>query len=163
MSNHSTYTLVVGALVRNDSDAILLVRHPQRGWEIPQGRVEDGEDLIAALHREVCEEAGVAITLGPLAAIWTKVNTPPALIFNFLAAHAAGEPIAEAECLEAGWFPPETARELVTHPVNRDRLALLLDNKGEIAYRTYTSGPYRIVHETSFCAVPAVLPFVRTD
>lgn len=162
MNKASTYTLVVGALVRNSGGAILLVRHPQRGWEIPQGRVEDGEDLIAALHREVREEAGVEITLGPLASIWTKVSMPPALIFNFLAEHTAGEPIAEAECLEAGWFLPETAIELVTHPVNRDRLTLLLGNEGEITYRAYTSAPYRIAQENIVWPAPAALPLRET-
>ncbi len=161
MSKHSTYTLVVGALVRNDSGAVLLVRHPQRGWEIPQGRVEDGEDLLAALHREVREEAGVEITFGALAAVWTKVSAPQALIFNFLATHAGGEPHAAEECLEAGWFPAATARELVTHPVNRDRLNLLLENRGEVAYRAYATDPYRIVHQTTFCPLAGSLPAIK--
>lgn len=158
MTHPSTYTLVVGALVSNDDGNVMLVRHPQRGWEIPQGRVEDGEDLVAALHREVREESGVEINLGPLAAFWTKLTTPPALVFNFLASHKAGAPSPKAECLEAGWFSPERALELVSHPVNRDRLALLFKYNGETAYRAYTTGPYRIVRETYFRATTGNQP-----
>lgn len=34
------------------------------GWELPGGKVEPGESLSAALHREVAEELCVAIELG---------------------------------------------------------------------------------------------------
>ncbi len=70
----SQHAVVVGCLVRNDDDRILLIRHHKRGWEIPQRRVEEGESLVEALHREVLEEAGVEIAVGSLAAIWSKVT-----------------------------------------------------------------------------------------
>ena len=58
--------LVVGAVVRRDS-AVLLLRRPQDDfmggiWELPSGKVEAGEQLDAALIREVQEETGLAVT-----------------------------------------------------------------------------------------------------
>lgn len=35
-------------------------------WELPGGKVEPAEDPAAALHREIGEELGVSINLGPL-------------------------------------------------------------------------------------------------
>ena len=37
---------------------LLLVRHPERGWEFPGGRVEPGESPEEAMHRELLEETG---------------------------------------------------------------------------------------------------------
>jgi mutator protein MutT len=39
-------------------------------WEVPGGRIEPGEDLDAALQREVHEETGLKITPGEHFAIW---------------------------------------------------------------------------------------------
>ncbi len=143
------HTLVVGCLIRNDAGDLLLVRHHRRGWEIPQGRVEEGEDLLTALHREVLEEAGVRIEAGPLGGVWSKLSSPPALVLMFLGTWLSGEPAPSDETPEIGWFPVEEALTLVTHPVTRDRLVTLLGYAGTAAYRTYTTGPYRLLGEGS--------------
>ena len=139
------HTVVVGGLVKNDSGEFLLIRHRKRGWEIPQGRVEEGESLLAALHREVREETGVEIEPVTLAAVWSKISPPAALIFTFLARYTGGDLQESDESPELGWFSADQALALVSHPVNRDRLLTLLDFSGAVVFRSYTANPYQVL------------------
>lgn len=145
------HVIVVSCLVRNDEGKILLIRHPRRGWEIPQGRVEEGEDLLAAARREVREETGTEVELGPLAAVWSKVSPPAALIFGFLARYRGGELTPSDESLEVVWQPPDEALGLISHPVTRDRLAALRAFGGDIVYGSYDTSPYRVL--TNSCLI----------
>ena len=56
---------VVGAIVESDSK-ILLLERPKSDfmggiYELPSGKVEEGENLSVALHREIEEETGIKI------------------------------------------------------------------------------------------------------
>jgi mutator protein MutT len=58
---------IVAAIIRHD-DLILITKRPDNVhlaglWEFPGGKVESGESLEAALHREIREELGVEITV----------------------------------------------------------------------------------------------------
>jgi ADP-ribose pyrophosphatase YjhB (NUDIX family) len=58
----------VGALVQDDAGRLLVVRRanePGQGqWSVPGGRVELGEDDLAAVRREVLEETGLHVLVG---------------------------------------------------------------------------------------------------
>jgi lipoyl(octanoyl) transferase len=56
------------AIVRGDSEVLLLRRIPQRGgfWQILTGRREPGESPLATAAREVYEETGLAPALNDL-------------------------------------------------------------------------------------------------
>jgi 8-oxo-dGTP diphosphatase len=61
---------VVAAVVRRGG-ALLVTRRPDRPdargqWEFPGGKVEPGEDEPQALRREIAEELGCAVDVGPL-------------------------------------------------------------------------------------------------
>ncbi len=146
---HPRHVVVVGCLIRNRAGEVLLIRHPRRGWEIPQGRVEEGEDLIRAAHREVLEETGVEVSLGPLAAVWSMTASPASIIFNFLADYQGGELRPSEESLELGWFTAQEALRRVTHPVNLDRVKTLLGFSGSVVYRAYTPKPYQVQVEAT--------------
>jgi 8-oxo-dGTP diphosphatase len=143
----AVHSVVVGCLVRNAENKVLLIRHHRRGWEIPQGRVEAGEDLMSALQREVMEEAGVSIEPGPLAAVWSMVSLPSALIFCFLGRYKSGELATSGDSLEAGWFSEKEAGEMVTGSVMLARLKVLLGYDGSTVYRAYTTRPYQLTLE----------------
>jgi 8-oxo-dGTP diphosphatase len=61
---------VVAAVIRR-GDRILVTRRPDAPgrpgqWEFPGGKVEPGEAEPAALAREIAEELGCAVAVGPL-------------------------------------------------------------------------------------------------
>lgn len=142
------HILVVGALVRNETNQILLIRHHRRGWEIPQGRVEEGEALNDALCREVREETGIEIIPGVLAVVDSKLTSPAALILTFLAAPRSGTLTPSAESPEVAWVEESAALDLVTHPVNRHRLTKLLAYDDRTLFCSYATDPFRILQET---------------
>lgn len=47
--------------VFDDDGRVLLVRHPTRGWELPGGHIDEGEDACHAFEREVAEEGRVRV------------------------------------------------------------------------------------------------------
>jgi ADP-ribose pyrophosphatase YjhB (NUDIX family) len=59
-----------GAIVRDEAGRLLLIERahdPARGrWSLPGGRVEPGETAAEAAVREVREETGLDISVGPL-------------------------------------------------------------------------------------------------
>jgi len=141
----SRHILVVSCLVRNQENHLLLVRHKVRGWELPQGRVEQGEALLEALQREVFEETGVSIGPARAAVVWSKISDPAALIFCFFADYVSGELVPSEETPDVAWVPEEQAPPMITHPVNRDRIAALLNHDGEVQFRSYATSPYRVL------------------
>ena len=111
--------LAVSAAIFRDGK-ILLVRRaksPARGfYSLPGGRVEFGETLHIALHREVDEETALKIEIAGLAG-WREV-VPGAgggghyLIMSFAARWASGEPVLNDEHDDFRWLAPESLDDL---------------------------------------------------
>ena len=104
----------VGAVVRDGAGRILLVRRgqpPEQGrWSIPGGRVEAGEDLLAACAREVLEETSLPVTVGRLLGVVER-ESPRGdryVIADYEAVprSGAGEPVAGSDADEVAWVAP---------------------------------------------------------
>jgi ADP-ribose pyrophosphatase YjhB (NUDIX family) len=71
--------VAVAAIVFDDADRVLVVergRPPGEGlWSVPGGRLELGESIAAAVAREVREETGLTVEVGPLVEIVERVST----------------------------------------------------------------------------------------
>jgi 8-oxo-dGTP diphosphatase len=69
--------LGVGA-VMFDGDQVLLVKRahePLKGqWSLPGGAVEVGETLEAAVIREVAEETGLEVRVGPIVEVLDRIH-----------------------------------------------------------------------------------------
>jgi 8-oxo-dGTP diphosphatase len=67
----------VGAVVLGEGGVVLIKRahEPLKGeWSLPGGAVEVGETLIQAVEREVREETGLHVRVGPIVEVLDRVH-----------------------------------------------------------------------------------------
>jgi 8-oxo-dGTP diphosphatase len=111
--------LAVSAAIFRDGKILLVrrARSPAKGlYSLPGGRVEFGETVHAALHREVGEETALKIEIVDLAA-WREV-VPSAkggghyLIMSFAARWSSGEVALNDELDDYRWIAPDAFAEL---------------------------------------------------
>jgi ADP-ribose pyrophosphatase YjhB (NUDIX family) len=112
--------LAVSAAIFRDNRVLLVrrARSPGKGfYSLPGGRVEFGESLHTALHREVDEETAITIDIVGLAG-WREV-LPSAggggghyMIMSFAARWKAREPMLNDEHDDFKWLKPEEMGEL---------------------------------------------------
>jgi ADP-ribose pyrophosphatase YjhB (NUDIX family) len=111
--------IAVSAAIFRDSKILLVrrARSPARGfYSLPGGRVEFGETLHAALHREVDEETSLKIEIVDLAG-WREVVPGSTggghyLIMSFAARWVAKEPVLNDELDDFKWLPPDALGDL---------------------------------------------------
>ncbi|MCL5263892.1 MAG: NUDIX hydrolase [Chloroflexi bacterium] len=107
----------VGTIVLKDGQVLLIRRgvEPAYGkWSVPGGLVELGEGLRDAAAREVKEETGLDVDVGPVVDIVERVIRDADgriqyhyIIVDFVARWLAGEAHADSDALEARWVAPE--------------------------------------------------------
>jgi 8-oxo-dGTP diphosphatase len=111
--------LAVSAAIFRDGKILLVrrARSPAKGfYSLPGGRVEFGESLHAALHREVAEETALKIEIIGLAG-WREVLPGTSggghyLIMSFAAHWSSGEPILNQELDDFRWLAPNVLGDL---------------------------------------------------
>ena len=89
---------VVAAIIVRDESVLICQRKAGQQyagkWEFPGGKVEPGEELTAALERELSEELAITATVGEEIARYdyTYSERPPIQIFFYKVGEFQGEP-----------------------------------------------------------------------
>jgi 8-oxo-dGTP diphosphatase len=114
----------VGAVVW-DGNRVLLERRgkpPAQGtWSLPGGLIELGETAEDAVRREVAEECGIEITVGPLLGLFEPIDRDQEgrvrfhfVVLDFLAHYRSGELRAGDDAADLCWVP---YKELSGYPL----------------------------------------------
>lgn len=121
---------VVCAVLRDDSGRHLATRRPPGKalgglWEFPGGKVEPGEDPAAALRREIAEELGLDIAVGPaLPAVLHRYAFGTIALHPFLCRPTGGSLVLH-EHSAAIWLPRTALWSLDWAPADIPVLACL--------------------------------------
>lgn len=106
----------VGAVVVKDGRVLIVKRAhaPLAGtWTIPGGRVEFGERLEDAVQREVREETGLDVVVGPVVEVFDRIERRNGriahhfVIVDFACAWRGGTLVAADDALDATWVAPD--------------------------------------------------------
>jgi ADP-ribose pyrophosphatase YjhB (NUDIX family) len=96
------HIVAVAGLVVDDFHRVLMIRNLRNAWEFPGGQVEEGENLIEALQREVLEETGIIISVSKLAGVYSNVQSHIVML-DFLCKPVGGDLKTSQESLEVEW------------------------------------------------------------
>jgi len=128
---HPPIDVVAGVIRRDDGRLLITQRQPDDTlggyWEFPGGKVDPGEDLKAALHRELVEEVGIETEIG--AEIHNIVHPYPdrdVRLFFFDVRIVSGEP----QKIEVADFRWVTLDEIMQYQFPEADLPLLNQLRG---------------------------------
>lgn len=122
----------VGAVVWRDG-AVLLERRgqpPRQGsWALPGGLVDVGEKLEEALRREVREECGIDVTVGPLLGIFEPIERDDDgriryhyVVIDYLVVYAGGDLAVGDDAAELCWVAADELDAYPLLPATRDMI-----------------------------------------
>ncbi len=110
-----------------DGDRVLVIQRgtpPGQGsWSLPGGKLEAGETLAHAVAREVREETGLVVDVGPLACVVERMGGGyHFVILDYLARSIGGTLAAASDVRDARWVTDE---ELAALPHTEGLLEVL--------------------------------------
>lgn len=131
-----TPVCAVGAFIF-DRERVLVIQRgtpPGEGlWSLPGGKLEPNETLAQAVAREVREETGLIVEVGPLACVVERIGDDyHFVILDYLARAIGGALAAASDVRDARWV---TDDELAALPHTEGLLDVLARARAQRAQR----------------------------
>lgn len=146
-----SHIIAAGGIVINGKNEILMVKHNRDGWVFPGGMIENGENIIDGLKREIMEETGVDAEIGEVFCISsnTKKNAgyngvkeiPTKIMLDFICRAVSGEPRPSDENSESKYIPKEKVIGMMTTPAIIERYKAYLEYSSRPVYMEYVTKP----------------------
>lgn len=92
---------VAGVTVRDDGRILVVQRRDNGRWEAPGGVLERDETFEQGVRREIVEETGVTVAVGPLSGVYKNMrNGVVALVYRCRPVSGVAVPTPESQRVE---------------------------------------------------------------
>ncbi len=150
--NIPTHIVTTGIFVENESHQVLMVNHPTRGWEMPGGILDKGENIMESIQRQLDKQGNWSIQSHQLIAVYSNIQEdfvhdrilPTKIIFDFRCS-ISGDQSIEGEALESmKWV---NSSELIALPLS-EIMKMRIDNylkfNRSVIYTSYMREPFEV-------------------
>ena len=109
----------VSGVIFDRNDRVLLIKRgkpPAEGmWSFPGGVLRLGEELEEGLCREIHEECGLEVDVGPLLSVSSRIVYDGKgkiqyhyVLLDYYCQYRFGVPSAHSDAIEINWFAPDS-------------------------------------------------------
>jgi A/G-specific adenine glycosylase len=129
---------VTAGVIRRDDGRFIIAQRPHDGmlgglWEFPGGKRESGESLPDCLRREIQEELGIDIRVGPqIATVKHAYSHFRITLFVFECEHVSGEPQA-IECADWAWVTLDDLGRYAFPATDQQIISVLHQGGGQLS------------------------------